>query len=78
MWTSAVLFVMLLMVLEFSFSRLFAQYTLQFMMGFKVVWVSGPSTISRRHAACPVLRPALALPAHDAVRGNRSTWSRGS
>ena len=57
MWTSAVLFVMLLMVLEFSFSRTFAQNALGFMMAFKVVWVRGPSTISRRHARAQFCAP---------------------
>lgn len=39
MYTSALLFVVLLMALEFSFSRLFSQNALAFMMVFKVVWV---------------------------------------
>ena len=39
LYTSATLFVMLLMVLEFSFSRFFAQNALVFMMLFKVVWI---------------------------------------
>ena len=39
LYTSAMLFVMLLMVLEFSFSRFFAQNALVFMMLFKVVWI---------------------------------------
>ena len=39
MYTSTLLFVLLLTVLEFSFSRIFAMYAITFMMAFKVVWV---------------------------------------
>ncbi len=39
MYTSALLFVVLLMALEFSFSSFFSQNALAFMMIFKVVWV---------------------------------------
>ena len=39
MYTSTLLFVLLLTVLEFSFSRIFAMYAITFMMAFKIVWV---------------------------------------
>jgi len=39
MYTSALLFVVLLMALEFSFSSFFSQNALAFMMVFKVVWI---------------------------------------
>ena len=39
MYTSVVLFVILLLALEFSFSILFKMYPLIFMMVFKLVWV---------------------------------------
>lgn len=45
MYTSALLFVVLLMALEFSFSRLFSQNALAFMMVFKVVWVREHSRV---------------------------------
>ena len=42
MYTSALLFVVLLMALEFSFSSVFSQKAITFMMLFKVVWVREP------------------------------------